>query len=195
VLLREWRAARRTSQVALAAHAGISPRHLSFIETGRATPSREMVQRLSDALEIPLRERNALLRAAGYAAMFSETPLDAPAMGHVRRALDAMLKAFVHTPAIVVNRRCDILMSNGAARRLMVRMVSPEAFACGITSNMVRTIFSPQGARPFIENWNEVASEVAYRIRRENVCHDDRVLREIVGPDMAVPAAVHPRAP
>src|SRR5690348_9881161 len=148
-LLREWRSARGHSQLALALHAGISTRHLSFIETGRASPSRDMVLLLADALDMPLRERNALLVAAGFAPIFSETALDAPEMNGVRRALDAILRAHVRNPTIVVNRRCDVISSNEAARRLMTRLLPPAALP--LLSNMVRLIFSPDGARPFIE--------------------------------------------
>jgi transcriptional regulator with XRE-family HTH domain len=176
-LLREWRAARGKSQLALAVHAGVSARHLSFIETGRAAPSRDMVLLLSDALEVPLRERNALLGAAGYAPLFQETSFEAPEMDQVRRALDALVRAHGNNPAIVVNRRCDVLMSNDAARIFMARLLPPSALP--LASNMVRLIFSRDGARPFIENWEEVASEIAYRRLRESPSEVDELLREL----------------
>ncbi len=183
-LLRKWRAARGQSQLALAHHAGVSARHLSFIETGRSVPSRDMVLLLSDALEVPLRERNALLQAAGYAAAFAETSLDAPEMAQVRRALEALLRAHGKNPAVVVNRRCDVLMTNDAARILMTRLLPPEALE--LATNMVRLIFAVNGARPFIENWNEVASEIAYRRLRE-FPFEAESLRELAGDGAGMP--------
>jgi transcriptional regulator with XRE-family HTH domain len=184
-LLREWRAARGKSQLALSLEAGISARHLSFIETRRAVPSREMVLLLSQALDVPLRERNVLLSAAGYAPRFSETPLEAPAMERVRQALDAILHAHERSPTIVVNRRCDVLMSNRAAQRLMLFLLSPDGL--GLANNMVRLIFSREGARSLIENWDEVAAEIAFRVRRESPTDSDDPLRTILGPDIELP--------
>jgi transcriptional regulator with XRE-family HTH domain len=184
-LLREWRAARGKSQLALALHAGVSTRHLSFVETGRASPSREMVLLLAQALDMPLRERNALLSSAGYAPLFSETPLAAPEMDRVRLALEAILRAHQRSPTVVVNRRCDILMANQAAQRLMAHLLPPEGLA--LASNIVRLIFSPAGARPFIENWDEVASEIGFRLRRESPTDLEDPLRAIVGPDVELP--------
>ena len=104
VLLRHWRARRRLSQLDLAMEAGVSSRHLSFVETGRAQPSREMVLLLARALDVPLRDRNALLIAAGYAPIYRETPLVAPAMAQVRRALDFILRQQEPYPALVLDR-------------------------------------------------------------------------------------------
>ncbi|MEO6418780.1 MAG: helix-turn-helix transcriptional regulator [Polyangiaceae bacterium] len=188
-LLREWRMARGKSQLALAVHAGVSSRHLSFIETGRSAPSRDMVLLLSDALDVPLRERNTLLDAAGYAAIFKETPLEAPEMDQVRQVLEALLSAHGNNPAVVLNRRCDVLMSNDASHRLMAYLLPGEALMSGIAANMIKLTFSPNGAKPFIENWHEVASEMAYRLRRELLSEDDAILREIVGPDIELPIA------
>src|SRR5690242_5933002 len=106
-LLREWRAARGKSQLALALDAGVSPRHLSFIETGRSSPSREMVLLLGQVLDLPLRERNAMLVAAGFAPVFRETRLDAPEMAQVRRALDHILRGHGANPAWVMDGRMD----------------------------------------------------------------------------------------
>src|SRR5882724_2664089 len=111
-LLRAWRSNRGRSQLALALDAGISSRHLSYMETGRARPSREMVLTLAQALEIPLRDRNELLRAAGFAALYRETPLDAPALGAVLDALKILLGGTEPNPAFVVNRRYDVLDAN-----------------------------------------------------------------------------------
>jgi transcriptional regulator with XRE-family HTH domain len=188
-LLREWRSARGKSQLALAVHAGVSSRHLSFIETGRASPSRDMVLLLSDALEVPLRERNALLEAAGFAPVFRETSLEDAEMGLVKKALSVLVHSHGANPAVLVNRRCDVLMSNAAALKFMSWLLPAEALGNGVASNMLRLIFSPEGLRPFLENWNEVSAEVAYRLRRDLLGSDDAMLREIVGPDVELPSS------
>src|SRR5712692_4686279 len=114
-LLRGWRMRRRVSQLDLAVEAGVSSRHVSFIETGRAQPSREMVLLLARVLDVPLRDRHDLLMAAGYAAMYRATDLDSPALEQARRALDFMLRQHEPYPAIVVDRSWTILKANGGA--------------------------------------------------------------------------------
>lgn len=162
-LLRAWRAARKKSQLSLAGEAGISTRHLSFVETGRSAPSREMVLILSEALSVPLRERNALLTAAGYAPVFAETPLDAPAMAEIRGALVRILAASEPNPTFVVNRRSDVLLTNDAGLRLLA-FFAPEWRG---RNNVALLVLSPQGLRPAIENWAEIAAHVIHRVRAE----------------------------
>src|SRR5215831_20310482 len=116
-LLRRWRARRRLSQLDLAVDAGVSTRHLSFIETGRAKPSREMVLQLARALDVPLRDRNDLLTAAGFAPVYRATDLEAPALAQARRALDFVLKAQEPYPALILDRLWNVLKVNeGSAR-------------------------------------------------------------------------------
>ena len=195
-LLRAWRTARGKSQLSLSLEAGISTRHLSFIETGRSNPSREMVRTLTETLDVPLRDRNVLLEAAGYAAAYRETPLDARSMEHVRAALAQILRASEPNPTLVVNRRYDVLMANEAAQRLITLFrarpdESPRA------PNMARLVVSPHGLRPFIENWDEVAAHVLDRLRRELAGsanrneEDDALLAEVlsVEPPPRSPAA------
>src|SRR3954462_3640432 len=117
-LLRRWRDARGMSQLILATEAGISTRHLSFLETGRAPPSREMVQLLAGMLDVPLGERNALLVSAGYAPAYGERPLAAPDLEPVRRALEYILQQQEPFPALVLDAEWNVVMSNGAARRI-----------------------------------------------------------------------------
>src|SRR3954470_15414944 len=114
-LLREWRTRRRVSQLDLAVEAGVSSRHVSFIETGRAQPSREMILMLARVLDVPLRDRNDLLMAAGYAAMYRATDLESPALEQARRALDFMLRQQEPYPAIVVDRSWNLLKANNGA--------------------------------------------------------------------------------
>jgi transcriptional regulator with XRE-family HTH domain len=185
-ILRRWRGFRGKSQLDLALDANVSPRHVSFIETGRSCPSREMLAALSEALDIPLRERNALLLAAGYAAVYRETPMDAPQMAQVRRAIDAILRAHTYCPAIVVNRRYDILETNTAAKILMGGAAEPNTGG-PCRPNLLRLLLSQDGLRPAIENWQELATVLIRRILRESEALDSlrRDLQEIV--DECVP--------
>lgn len=157
LLLREWRAARRLSQLDLALSAAVSPRHLSCVETGKSQPSREMVLRLADALDMPLRERNALMVAAGYAPKYPETALDTPALAQVNRAIEFMLQQQEPYPAFLLNRHWDILQANRAAARIanFVLRGAPSPH-----SNMIRHIFDPKDLRSAIINWEDVAGDL-----------------------------------
>lgn len=157
LLLREWRTARRLSQLDLALAADVSTRHLSCVETGKAQPSREMLARLADALDMPLRERNALLVAAGFAARYPETALATPELERVRRAIDFILQQQEPYPAFVVNRRWDVLMTNRAAVRVNGFVMRGRA---SVHDNMIRQIFDPADLRPAIANWEEVAGDL-----------------------------------
>jgi len=157
-LLRQWRERRRMSQLALALEAEISSRHLSFMETGRSRPSREMVLLLADVLDVPPRSRNDLLAAAGYAPMYRESPLDAPEMAQFRRALDFILRQQEPYPAIVLDRYWDILLGNeGTGRFMGVFMEAAEVEALG-PPNAMRLIFHPQPLRPYIVNCQATAA-------------------------------------
>ena len=155
------------SQLALALEADVSPRHVSFVETGRARPSREMVLQLANALDIPLRERNAVLLAAGYAPTYAESALDAPALASVRRALDAILAKQEPYPAVVMNRSWDILTSNAAAARFFGFLLGEQPMPS--PANVVRLMFDPHGLRPFVVNWESVAETLVGRVHREAV--------------------------
>ena len=163
-LLREWRSRRRVSQLDLAFEAGVSSRHVSFIETGRSQPSREMVLMLASVLDVPLRERNALLTAAGYAAMYRATDLDAPSMEQVRRALDFMLRQQEPYPAIVVDRCWTLLKANDGAVKLVELFADPAADWGG---NAMRLMFHPKGLRPHIVNWEAMASALIQWLHRD----------------------------
>jgi transcriptional regulator with XRE-family HTH domain len=166
-LLRYWRNVRQLSQLELANRAEVSARHLCFLETGRAKPSREMVLRLGDVLGVPLREQNALLLAAGFAPRFDEQPLDAPALASVRRALDAILRQQEPFPAVVMNRYWDILSGNGAATRFFTHML--DGAPLPDDANVVRMMFDPRLLRPKVRNWRAVAAALLQRIPREAV--------------------------
>jgi len=158
--LRRWREHRARSQLDLAGHAEISQRHLSFLELGRAAPSREMVLRLAAALDVPLREQNALLVAAGFAAVWRETDLDAPELAQVRSALDYMLAQQEPFPAVAVDRRWNLLRSNRGAVRLVEFLVGPLAPDAPV--NLADALVAPDVLRPHLVNWAEV---VRYFIR------------------------------
>jgi transcriptional regulator with XRE-family HTH domain len=163
VILREWRAARRISQLDLALEANVSARHLSCVESGKAQPSRELITRLADALDMPLRERNAMLIAAGYAPEYRETSLAKPEMAPIRRAVELTLTHHEPFPAFVMNRQWDVLMTNGAFVRLLGRLrgAPPK------NANIVRQIFDPEDMRPYVANWEEVASDVMRHLHAE----------------------------
>ena len=166
-LLQYWRKTRSLSQLALAHDAEVSPRHISFLETGRAKPSREMVMLLSNVLDIPLRERNVLLLAAGFAPVYAETRLEAPELGAVQTALRAILTQQEPFPAVVMDRHWDILKTNEAAQRFFGLLLGERASAG--PANVVRMMFSSNGLRPFVSNWEAVAEALIQRVHREAV--------------------------
>jgi len=157
--------ARRLSQLALAANAEISGRHLSFLETGRSQPSREMVQRLASVLDVSLSDRNAMLLAAGYAPAYAERDLAAPELEHVRRALEFILKQQEPFPALVVDRTWDIVMANAAARRIFGLFKGPSSPER--TRNAMHMICHPDGIRRFIVNWEEFAGPLVQMLHRD----------------------------
>lgn len=171
-LLRTWREHRRMSQLELASDAEISARHLSFIETSRARPSREMVLKLSERLEVPLRERNRLLIAAGFAPVFSQVPLDAPVMSPVRDVLRAILQG--PYPALVVDRRWNLIEANAVALRIL-QGVDSELLQPPV--NTLRVALHPRGLAPRIRNHPQWRAHLLDRLRREaEFSQDPRLL-------------------
>ncbi len=164
--LREWRMRRGLSQLALAVDADVSARHLSFVETGRAQPSREMVLLLTRALDVPLRDRNDLLSAAGYAPVYRATDLDAPALGQARRALEFVLRQQEPYPAILIDRHWDILQANGGTARLVELLLDPSVPA-ELGLNAMRLMFHPRGFRPHIVNWDAMAAALIQWLHRD----------------------------
>jgi transcriptional regulator with XRE-family HTH domain len=194
VMLKQWRRSRRLSQLALAAEATVSLRHLCFIETGRAKPSRTMVLRLADALDVPLRERNELLLAAGFAPMYRESQLDAPVLAAVRGALDAILRQQEPFPAVVMDRAWNIRQTNDAADRLFALLTQNHKGPPG-PPNVLRMMLHPDGVRSHVTNWPEVAESLIRRTRREAVGgvtdeHAQRILAEV----LTYPGVPQPRA-
>jgi transcriptional regulator with XRE-family HTH domain len=164
-LIQHWRRARGKSQLALSLEAGISTRHLGFVEVGRANPSREMVLRLAGVLGVPLRERNALLHAAGYAPQYGTTGWQAPEMEHARRAVGLILQHQEPYPAVVMDRHWNMLDANAAAARFFARLIGRTSDATA--PNVIRLMFDPTGVRPYVANWEAVAFELIQRVHRE----------------------------
>jgi transcriptional regulator with XRE-family HTH domain len=172
-LLRYWRDARGKSQFALSLNCGLSQRHLSFIENGRSTPSRQALVQIAQALDIPLRERNNLLLSAGYAPVYVESEWSAPEMQSLTKALERVLKQHEPFPAIVMDRYWYVMMRNEAAPRFFNHFIDLEARKP--PRNLLHLMFDPNGLRPFITNWPEVASSLLQRVYRESI---GRVLDE-----------------
>jgi transcriptional regulator with XRE-family HTH domain len=168
--LRERRARRRLSQLELALRAGTTQRHISFIESGRSVPGRGMVVRLAESLELPLRERNDLLLAAGYAPAYAQTSLDDPALAPVLAALEHILAGHLPYPAIVVDRHGEIVATN-AAFGWLTEGVEPGLLAPPI--NAYRLALHPRGMAPRILNFGEWARHVVERLHQESVRNPD----------------------
>jgi transcriptional regulator with XRE-family HTH domain len=163
--IRAWRQTRGLSQFELASRAGFSVRHVSFIETGRAQPSREAVLALGEVLDLSFRERNRLLEAAGFANIFRETPLSADEMAHMRDMLQFILDRHLPYAAVAVDRHSNCLLSNRAASQFLPTLLSPELSAWN--HNILRGTFHPEGSRRWIVNWPEVESHLLSRAERD----------------------------
>lgn len=173
--LRQWRQRRHLSQLDLAGEAEISARHLSFVETGRAAPSRDMVLRLAERLDVPLRERNVLLVAAGFAPMFSQRPLDDPALGAARQAVDTILKAHEPSPALAIDRHWNLVAANAMVTPLL-HGIAPDLLAPPV--NVLRLSFHPQGLAPRIVNLAEWCAHLLERLHRQcEVMADTELLK------------------
>lgn len=176
-LLRQWRARRRLSQLELASEAGVSPRHVSFIESGRSQPSREMVIHLAEHLEVPLRERNALLLAAGYAPLYQQSDLHAPDMEPVRQALRTILTSYEPFPAAVVDRSWNLVDANSAIA-LLVEGVSADLLAP--PANVLRAMLHPDGLAPRIVNFEQWSSHLLSRLARQVALTGDEDLAHLL---------------
>jgi transcriptional regulator with XRE-family HTH domain len=174
--LRAWRQRRRLSQLELASDAGVSTRHLSFVETGRSAPSREMVLRLSEHLEVPLRDRNMLLVAAGYAPVYSETSMEEPRMDSVREALRQVLAGHDPFPAVVVDRFWNLIEANAAAA-LFTESAPPELLEPPL--NVLRLSLHPDGMARNIVNLGEWRAHMIDRVRRHVALTADPALAQL----------------
>jgi transcriptional regulator with XRE-family HTH domain len=175
-LLRAWRQRRNLSQLALASDSAVSTRYLSFIETGRARPSREMITHLAEQLEVPLRERNALLMAAGYAPIYGARSLDEPSMEQAREAIDRFLEAHEPYPALVADRHWNMVAANEAVR-VFTDGVAPELLEP--PANIFRIALHPEGIAPRILNLPEWSGAVMQRLRRHAAVSGDPEIRAL----------------
>jgi transcriptional regulator with XRE-family HTH domain len=187
-LLRHWRERRRISQLDLSIQADISTRHLSFVETGRSAPSRDMVLRLADNLDVPLRERNHLLLAAGYAPAYGETPMDAPQMATVRQAIRLVLKAHEPYPAVVVDRGWNLVDANSTLA-VLTTGAAPELLAPPV--NVLRLSLHPDGVAPRIVNLAEWRGHLLGRLRREVAATGDGELADLYEELRGYPGGSH----
>ena len=193
-LLRRWRESRHLSQLDLALDAGVSSRHISFLETGRAAPSREMLLTLSNVLDVPLRERNILLLAAGYAPMYRETDLDDPRMSHVRAALEIILKQHEPHSAFAFDRYWNLVMVNAAYVRFLTLVMgkapaglSPFTVAKPPRLNLLRLVFDPNGVRKVIVNWESIAKALLNQAFRSAAWTGDKKIHELIASILAYP--------
>ncbi len=165
--LRWWRNARRFSQLQLAAAAEVSSRHISFLETGKAKPSREMVVHLALVLDLPLRDQNVLLNAAGFAPAYPHSDFDGPEMNDVREVLKRILDAHAPNPAVVIDRRGELVDSNAAALHLLANTIPADSPALQPTVNVNRVVLHPEGTRPRTKNWPDLGANMLQRLERE----------------------------
>jgi transcriptional regulator with XRE-family HTH domain len=175
-LLREWRQRRRLSQLELALQAGVSSRHVSFVETGRSRPSADMVLHLSEQLEVPLRDRNQLLLAAGYAPAFAQRELDAPELGPVRDAIDLVLRGHEPYPALVVDRHWGLVSAN---RPLGFLLGDVAEWLLEPPVNVLRLSLHPEGVAPRILNLRQWRGHLLERLDREALTTGDPALRTL----------------
>jgi transcriptional regulator with XRE-family HTH domain len=190
-LLRDWRARRGKSQLDTALAAAMSQRHLSFIESGRSTPGRDKLIAIAEALDVPLRERNALLLAAGYAPLYPEQAWDGPQMRAITAAVERMLEQQEPYPAVLLDRHWNVLAANNAAARFFGRFIDLSVWPR--PRNLLRLTFDPAGLRPFIHDWERVACSLLDRLHREAVGRvldrDGQVLLEELLAFPGIPAA------
>jgi transcriptional regulator with XRE-family HTH domain len=170
-LLKHWRGVRSMSQLELASRAGVSSRHVSFVESGRSRASREMIHLLAEALDVPLRERNALLSAAGFTAAYTENALDAEDMATVRRALVSLLDRLEPFPGVVLDRHWNVQLANKGALGLLGVLLTPEELMQLQPLNAAMLVFQPF-VRPKVKNWNAVAGDFVQRLHREALSGD-----------------------
>lgn len=161
--MRYWRTKRGFSQLRLATESGISQRHISFLESGRSQPSRDMILKLGIVLDIPLRERNVMLLAAGFAPAYQERKLSDPEMLAVKKALDFMLQQQAPYPALVVDRLWNLVMSNGPAARMMQWLLD----GLPASNNVIKLTLDPDGLRKYVVNWRDVSADLLQWIQRE----------------------------
>jgi len=193
-LLKRWRESRHLSQLDLALEAEVSARHISFLETGRAEPSRDMILTLANVLDVPLRERNFLLLAAGYAPVYGETSLDDPRMSQVRTAVEVILKSNEPRSALAHDLHWNVVMANRAFIRFVTALsgkapagLEPLAVARPPYLNVMRMLFDPNGMRRIIVNWEQIAKSLLNEAYRRLAWARDDELKALIAEILAYP--------
>jgi transcriptional regulator with XRE-family HTH domain len=191
-LLREWRTSRRLSQLALSVRAGVSARHVSFVETGRSRPTREMILRLAEELDVPLRNRNEMLLAGGFAPAYAESDLGGPRLATVLASLRDVLAGHEPYPAVLVDRHWTMVDANAGIAPLLAgvagRLLEPPV-------NVLRLSLHPEGMAPRIRNLAEWRTHVLHRLDRQALATGDPVLRELYHELAALPGGAAPLTP
>lgn len=170
-LLKHYRKLRNFSQLDLAVSSDVSQKHISFLESGRANPSQVMILQLATVLDIPLREQNIMLSAAGFTPIYSESDLSSPEFEPIRKALDFILLSQTHSPVLVMDRYWNLIQTNAISQQLINWLITPQdlqkIFYIDGKINLMRLMFHPQGLKPFVANWEEIASHLIKRVYRE----------------------------
>ena len=185
-LLKHWRSVRRLTQIELAVDANVSARHLCFLETGRSQPSRDMVQLLGSALDLPLEERNALHVAAGFVPPYGDKGLGADNLQPVQQALEFILRQQEPYPAIVVDGRWDVRLRNQGSARLFKPFRESYGMEARFADNAMHVVFHPKGLRPFIVNWDAFAGQMIQILHRD-VAQGGRAAAQLLDEIMAYP--------
>ena len=189
-LLRDWRQRRGRSQLDVSLAAAVSTRHLSYVETGRSRPSRELVLHLAEHLDVPLREQNTLLLAAGYAPVYTESSLDADAMAPARAAIDTILSSHAPAPALVVDGRWNLVSANGPAVALVTEGVAPHLLEPPV--NTLRVALHPDGVAPRIVNLADYGHHLLMRLRRQALLSADAWLDDLADELAGYPGVSEP---
>ncbi len=191
-LLRHYRQARGLSQLSLSGMADVSTRHISYVENGKAKPSREMLLTLSAALELPLRERNTLLVSAGFAPVYGETPLEAPEMAHVRAAAQCILDSLEPNGAVLLGGQWQVLQVNAGAMRMLTTFCPDATNLPELGTSLMRLLFDPKGLKPCIANWDEVVRHIVHRLQRDAAAESERgVARRALADVLTYPGVPH----
>lgn len=173
LLLKHWRSHRNFSQLDLSVASDVSQRHISFLESGRSQPSREMILKLAAVLDIPLRQQNKMLTTAGFAPIYSAFDLSAPEVAPIRRALDFTLRQQEPYPALVMDRYWNQLINNQGASKLFAWLLAgrtmPEAVTSNGLPNLMKLMLHPEGIRTDVENWRAIAPHLIHRVHRESL--------------------------
>lgn len=187
-LLKQWRSQRNFSQLDLSITSNVSQRHISFIESGRSNPSRDMVLTLSAVLDIPLRQQNKMLTAAGFAPIYSEFDLSDPEVAPIRRALEFTLRQQEPYPALVMDRYWNQIMINRGAESLLGWLTGEKELPAEIGPNLIKLMLHPQGIKEHVDNWEIVASHLIHRVHRETRTEGEQQSQSLFNSLLAYPA-------